>query len=115
MLLNTLILVSALSFLYYGLTFFTDSGMKIEFERYNLSKFRNLVGYLQLLGGIGLLIGFMWKPALSIASGGLALLMMIGFVVRVKMRDGFLESLPSFVFMIINGYICFVSIKLWLN
>ncbi len=110
MLLNILILISAIAFLYYGLTFFTNSGMKEEFARYNLDKFRNLIGCLQLLGGIGLLIGLIWHPALTISSGGLALLMLIGFGVRVKMKDGFLESLPSFTFMILNGYICFVSI-----
>ena len=84
--------------------------MKVEFERYNLDKFRNLVGYLQLLGGFGLLVGLIWKPALVISSGGLALLMLIGFGVRVKMRDGFLESMPSLIFMILNSYICFASI-----
>ncbi|MGY3054076.1 putative membrane protein YphA (DoxX/SURF4 family) [Pedobacter sp. UYEF25] len=112
MLLNFLTLVSAFSFLYYGLTFFTKSGMKEEFERYKLEKFRNLIGCLQLLGGFGLLIGLIWQPALSISSGGLATLMLIGFGVRIKMKDGFLESLPSFAFMIINGYICFTSIGL---
>jgi uncharacterized membrane protein YphA (DoxX/SURF4 family) len=115
MLLNTLTLVSATGFLYYGLTFFTNSGMKEEFERYGLDKFRNLIGYLQLLGGIGLLIGLVWHPALSIASGGLALLMFIGLGVRVKMKDGFLESLPSFAFMVLNGYIFFASTAYWLN
>ena len=83
--------------------------MREEFERYDLAKFRNLVGLLQLCGGIGLLVGLVWNPALIIASSGLSLLMLMGFVVRVKMKDGLLESLPSFIFMLINGYICLVS------
>jgi uncharacterized membrane protein YphA (DoxX/SURF4 family) len=115
MLLNTLILVSAASFVYYGLTFFTNSGMKEEFKRYDLGKFRNLIGCLQLLGGIGLLVGMTSSIILSISSAGLSLLMLIGFGVRVKMRDGFLASLPSFAFMIINGYICYKSIGYWPN
>jgi uncharacterized membrane protein YphA (DoxX/SURF4 family) len=106
MLLTVLTLVSSVSFLYYGATFFFNSGMQEEFDRYGLNKFRNLVGGLQLLGGIGLLAGQLWQPILVVSSGGLAVLMLMGFIVRVKMKDGFLPSLPSFIFMILNAYIC---------
>jgi uncharacterized membrane protein YphA (DoxX/SURF4 family) len=111
MLLNILVIVSAISFLYYGATFFTSSAMEEEFLRYDLDKFRKLVGRLQLLGGAGLLVGFFWKPGLLIASGGLCLLMAIGFGVRIKMKDGIIASLPSFIFMLINGYIFFVAVS----
>jgi uncharacterized membrane protein YphA (DoxX/SURF4 family) len=109
MLLHILILISAVSFLFYGITFFTNSGMKEEFERYGLDKFRQFIGILQLLGGSGLLIGLAWPLVLIIASGGLSLLMMIGFGVRLKMKDGFWESMPSFIFMLLNGYIFFIA------
>ena len=111
MLLRTLIVISALSFIYYGLTFFINSKMKEEFDRYELAKFRNLVGFLQLLGGFGLLVGLMWNLILIVSAAGLALLMLIGFGVRIKMKDGLLESLPSFIFMLINGYIFFAAIN----
>ncbi len=110
MLLNILTLVSAISFLYYGITFFTNSGMKEEFSRYDLDKFRKLIGCLQFLGGLGLLVGLFCQTILVIASGGLALLMLIAFGIRLKMKDGFLLSLPSFTFMILNFYICIRSI-----
>ncbi|MBD1391599.1 DoxX family protein [Mucilaginibacter glaciei] len=112
MLQNILILISAIAFLFYGVTFFTNSGMKEEFERYGLNQLRKLVGCLQLLGGSGLLIGFAWHLALIIASGGLSLLMLLGFGVRLKMKDGFWESMPSFLFMLLNGYICLVALGL---
>ncbi|RKR85314.1 DoxX-like protein [Mucilaginibacter gracilis] len=110
MLLTILIIFSAVAFLFYGMLFFANSGMKQEFERYGLDRFRKLVGLLQLLGGLGLLVGLIWQPALVISSGGLSLLMAIGFGVRLKMKDGFLQSLPSFIFMLLNGYICFAAI-----
>ncbi|MFP5082061.1 DoxX family protein [Pedobacter sp. JCM 36344] len=110
MLVNILIVVSGVAFLFYGSSFFLNSGMKEEFERYGLDKFRGLVGVLQLLGGLGLLLGLVWNPILVIASGGLALLMLIGFVIRVKMKDSFLQSMPSFIFMLVNGYICFCTL-----
>lgn len=110
MLLKILTVVSAILFLYYGVTFFTNAGMEEEFRRYELDKFRKLIGCLQLLGGAGLLVGLMWNPALVMASVGLTLLMLIGFGVRVKMKDGLLPSLPSFIFMLLNGYICFAAL-----
>ena len=110
MLLNILILISAVAFLFYGITFFTNSGMKDEFQRYGLNQFRKLIGCLQLLGGLGLLAGFVWQPLLILASGGLSILMLIGFGVRLKMKDGFWESTPSFIFMLLNGYICFMAL-----
>lgn len=110
MLLNILTVGSAFTFIYYGINFFANSGMAGEFERYRLDRFRRSIGCLQLLGGLGLLVGFVWRPALILASGGLALLMLIGFSIRVKMKDGFWQSLPAFVFMLINGYILFVAL-----
>ncbi|MCO5949319.1 DoxX family protein [Mucilaginibacter flavidus] len=112
MLLNSLIVISAVAFLFYGFSFFLNSGMKGEFERYGLDKFRKLIGCLQLFGGLGLLVGLVLQPILVISSGGLSLLMMIGFAVRLKMKDRFLLCLPSFMFMILNFYICVQAIKL---
>ena len=109
-LLIAFIVISSISFLYYGSAIFINPSIKKEFERYGLEKFRKLVGCLQLLGGVGLLVGFLFQPILVISSGGLALLMLFGFVVRIKIKDGFLLSLPSFIFMILNLYICIQSV-----
>ncbi len=101
--------ISSFSFLYYGANFLLNAGMREEFARYNLTRYRTLIGCLQLLGGIGLLVGLIERPILIAASGGLFLLMLAGFSVRIKMKDGFWRSLPSFFFMVINFYLCFVS------
>ena len=102
MLYHILIVISGVAFLFYGVTVFTNSSMKDEFERYGLDQFRGFIGFLQLLGGAGLLVGFTWRPAMIIASGGLSLLMLMGFGIRLKMKDGFWESMPSFIFMLLN-------------
>jgi hypothetical protein len=111
-LLIALIVISSISFLYYGSAIFINSSIKKEFERYGLKKFRNIVGCLQLLGGVGLLVGLLFQPILIISSGGIALLMLFGLGVRIKMKDGFLLTLPSFIFMILNLYIFIQSIVL---
>ena len=110
-LLNILIVVSSVSFLYYGISFFIGTDIQDEFERFKLKNFRQLVGALQLLGGIGLLVGLKYAVILSISSLGLAVLMLIGFAVRIRIKDGLLVSIPSFFFMILNFYIFIESLK----
>lgn len=54
-------------------------------------------------------MGFSSPLILLLASGGLAVLMLLGFGVRLKIGDGFWLSLPSFLFMLLNGYLCYVA------
>ncbi len=103
----TLILISALTFIFYGLVCLLTDHMKLEFGRYGLSQFRKLTGTLELLGGIGILVGLYFTPLLVISSGGLALLMLLGIIVRLKIKDQFLAILPALILMIINLKILF--------
>jgi len=103
---NTLsIIFSGLSFLIYGISFFVSAKMKNEFKRYGLEKYGSLIGVLELLGGLGLLTGLFIHSVLFIAAGGLAVLMLMGFIVRIKIKDGPLLSIPAFFFMLLNTYI----------
>lgn len=77
-----------------------------EFERYRSSKFRKSVGALQLMGGVGLLGGF-WIPILGLISAiGLAILMLLAFAIRLRIRDGFFQSAPSIAYTALNAYLC---------
>ncbi len=105
--LNIAVFLSSGAFIFYGVNCLISQKMKDEFIRFGLGKQRILIGYLQLLGGIGLLLGFFFIPDLAfIASGGLSLLMFSGFVVRIKIKDSILESIPSLLLALINLYIC---------
>jgi hypothetical protein len=101
------IFISALAFIFYGLLILVTNHMKIEFRRYGLSQFRMLTGALELLGGAGLLLGFYYLPLLIFSAGGLALLMLLGVIVRLKTRDPLDEIIPAFVLMLINIAILF--------
>ncbi|MGB5553646.1 MAG: DoxX family protein [Flavobacteriaceae bacterium] len=85
--------------------------MANEFRRFGLSDGqRKLTGILQLLGGLGLAIGYFTSAhILLFASVGLCLLMLLGFGVRIKIRDSLRESLPSLIFAFINAYIALIS------
>jgi uncharacterized membrane protein YphA (DoxX/SURF4 family) len=101
---------SALSFLFYGLSFYTSGHMKDEFKRYGLEKFALLTSILQILGGTGLIVGLQIHPILLISSAGLSILMLFGFGVRLKIRDGFWQSLPAFSYFILNTYLFYSAL-----
>lgn len=98
-----LIIMSASIFIFYGLLCLLTGHMKLEFKRYGLSQFRTLTGVLELLGGIGLVVGhYVYEPILILSSAGLSLLMLLGTIVRLKTKDPLLEILPAFGLMLIN-------------
>ena len=95
--------------MYFGFNCFYSKFIISEFDRYDLPKFRKLTGFLQLIGAVGLLVGLYLSPIiLLLASTGLFLLMISGFVVRMKIKDNFIKSSPSFGFAALN---LFIAIK----
>ena len=111
-LLDILILISSLSFLVYGVTYFTSPQMKSEFKRFGLEKFGLLTAILEITGALGLLAGFVIHFILLISSGGLALLMFLGFLARLRVKDSLWVSLPALFYMVLNSYIFFKSLQL---
>ena len=109
-LLNVLIFFSAISFLVYGTAYFVSSNMKNEFRRFGLEKYGTLVAILELVGAVGLLIGFQNHTVLTLASGGLAVLMFLGTGVRVKIKDSLLVSLPAFFYFLVNAIILYIAL-----
>lgn len=85
--------------------------MKEEFKRFGLEKFSLLVMILQFLGATGLLVGLKFNSILITASLGLALLMLCGFIVRIKLKDSIWISLPSLFYMVLNAFIFLNSIN----
>jgi len=105
-----LVLLSSLSFLAYGITYFTSPKMKSEFKRFGLEKQGLLVAILEVLGGAGLLVGLAINPIMLLSAGGLALLMLLGVAVRLKIGDSVWVSLPAFSFMLLNAYIFYKAL-----
>jgi uncharacterized membrane protein YphA (DoxX/SURF4 family) len=109
--LAALVLCSSFSFLIYGVLCLSSQSMKSEFERFGMDRLRSLTGVLEILGGLGLLVGLAWPPATWMSSGGLALLMLLGMGVRVRANDGALRTLPAVVLMLVNMYVFVASLK----
>lgn len=83
-----------------------------EFRRFGMpDSQRILTGVLQLLGAAGLFAGLIYPALGLLSSAGLSLMMLIAFGVRIRIKDGLVQSAPSLAFMFINGYLAlgFVS------
>ena len=111
-LLNVLVFISSLSFLGYGVAYFNSIKMKSEFKRFGLAKVGALTATLEILGALGLLVGLKFNPILLVSAGGLAVLMLLGVAVRIKVGDTLWVTMPAFFFMILNTYIFYISIFL---
>jgi uncharacterized membrane protein HdeD (DUF308 family) len=71
-----------------------------------LSEYRTIIGFFQLLGGIGSIIGVFDKRILIISSLGLSVMMLLGVGVRIKINDTFIQTLPALTYLIVNAIIC---------
>ena len=89
--------------------------MQSEFKRFELEKFGLLTAVLEIGGALGLLAGLYFNSILLISSGGLALLMFLGFLARLRVKDRLWVSLPALFYMIQNSYIFFESMKIFLD
>ena len=92
-------------FLFYGLSILVSNAMETEFERFGLSRFRKLTGSLEVLGSVGLMLGYFLPILVVAASSGLTLLMVLGLATRYRARDSLAEALPAFVLSLMNLYI----------
>lgn len=93
----------------YGIAYFRSTEMKTEFKRFGLEKAGTLTAVLELLGSVGLIIGLRFPFILLVSAGGLTILMFLGVMVRLKVRDSLKVTLPAFFFMILNAYIFFAT------
>ncbi len=76
--------------------------MVAEFKRYGLNTYRRPTGCLQLLGAVALLGGLFYVPLIVIASAGISLLMFMGLVVRIRLRDSIVQSTPALFYAVLN-------------
>lgn len=107
--LHILVLFIGISFFFYGFGCFYSKKMQKEFNRFGLSSMqRQLTGFFQILGSLGLIAGFyVMQPLGFFAAIGLSILMILGFGVRLKIKDSILQSFPSLFFGILNIYVAF--------
>ena len=96
---------NAASFLVYGMSCFLSATMVKEFDRYGFGSQRWIIGGLQIGASIGLVGGLSQHWMGQAAAGGLALMMLVGVGVRIKIKDGFWQTLPASFYLVLNAYL----------
>ncbi|TVR25043.1 MAG: hypothetical protein EA389_09830 [Ilumatobacter sp.] len=96
-------LVSGLSFLYYGFKILFRTASRGEFERYGMPDVRRLVGLLEVFGGTAVILGIAIAPLGAFAAAGLTALMVLGLVVRVRVRDAPRLMVPAASLGVLNA------------
>lgn len=104
-------ILTIVTFSYYGLFCLLSPSMVAEFERFRLAKLRTLTGSLELLGALGLLVGYFFPPMTIAASGGLSLLMLLGVIARARIHDPLHAMMPALVLFGLTAWICAFAIQ----
>ena len=84
---KAIILFTGISFIIYGVNSFYSRRMISEFKRWGYHKHRKTISSLQILGGLGLLIGLKINILLIASSLCLSIIMFVAIIVRVKIND----------------------------
>ncbi|MDG2144029.1 MAG: DoxX family protein [Planctomycetota bacterium] len=103
--------VSIFAFLGYGMACLVSDALVTEFERYGLPRFRMLIGFLEIVGALGLLVGLFVPVVTAPAAAGLSFLMLGGVMTRIRIRDSLLLMLPAIVLMLMNGVVLVDSLQ----
>jgi len=106
----SILLFSAISFVFYGITSFFSKRMLSEYARWGYKDYRILLGCLQILGGIGLVVGLVNSVLLSVASFLLTFMMITAVFVRIKIKDNIIQMSPAIFYTVLNFIILYNSL-----
>ena len=97
-----LTIFSGVSFIFYGILALVSKKMILEYNRWGYAEQRFLIGALQMLGGLGLLLGLYFNLLIPLSSASLMLLMLAAIGVRINIKEQPIKMLPALFFAIIN-------------
>ena len=85
--------------------------MEEELKRFRVPNISLFIAVSQLSGSIGLIFGLFHPIILIFSSSGLTTMMLIACLVRIRVKDTLLESLPALFYLILNTVIFFHSLS----
>ena len=96
---TALTIVSAVSFVGFGIGYLTSPRMRGEFTRYGMAPYRVPAACLQLVGGAGQLVGLKYPWLGTAAAAGLAGMMLVAVSVRVSIDDSAAQTVPALAYL----------------
>ncbi|MEM9652577.1 MAG: DoxX family protein [Actinomycetota bacterium] len=106
-----LTLASAGMFMFYGYETLFTLPLREEFERYRLPQTRVFVGWMQVVGAVGVLAGLQYHTVGGLAAGGLTLMMLLGLLVRFRLRDTVRLMVPAAALATINAVLVAIHLS----
>ena len=107
---NLIIGFISFSFIIYGFSGLLSNKMKEEYLRWGFHDYRIIISSIQLLCALFLLFGFFY-PFFVIYCSMIFFFMMIGaIVVRLRLRDSFLEILPALMYCVLNAILIYTEL-----
>ena len=97
-----LIFISAFSFLFYGVRSLLSKKMIYEYDRWGYGNLRILIATLQIFGGVGLLLGTFNLFLLQLVAFLLMTMMLYAIIVRVRLKDSIINTLPAIIYALLN-------------
>ena len=95
--------------MFYSIRSIVSKNMINEYSRWGFAKLRVFISSLQFIAGIGLILGIYNLTLLAFTSLLLTIMMIVAVIVRIKIKDSLLESLPAIFYTILNFTILYVS------
>ena len=108
--LTLVVIFTGVSFIIYGYSSFISRRMKSEYARWGYNNQRKIVGSLQLLGGIGLILGLQINVLLITTSFCFIMMMTMAIFIRIKIKDNITEILPAITYLFLSILIFYNSI-----
>ena len=108
--LTLVVIFTAVSFIIYGYSSFISRRMKSEYARWGYDNQRKIVGSLQLLGGIGLILGLQINVLLITTSFCFIMMMTMAIFIRIKIKDNIADILPAITYLFLSILIFYNSI-----
>jgi len=85
--------------------------MREEFARFGLARFRVLVGALEVAAGLAQLAHVFAPMLAQLATGGVCLLMILGVITRIRVKDSLWVTAPALAYAALNGWLLFVLMQ----
>tara|TARA_B100001057_G_C22812910_1_gene936189 strand:- start:1505 stop:1786 length:282 start_codon:yes stop_codon:yes gene_type:complete len=85
--------------------------MKDEFTRWGFHNYRILISCAQLSCSFFLLLSFFY-PFLVIYCSSIFFIMMMGAIlVRIRVKDSFLDTLPALFYFLLNALLIYIELQ----
>ena len=106
-------ILTGVGFIHYGISCLVSPTMRQEFERFGAAQYRVLTGILEILGGLGVLLGLFVPLIGALAAAGIALLMIMVVVQRIMQRDSLLQMAQALIFTMIASWLTVFGVLNW--